>query len=1147
MAEAKRCLECGRPLAPGATPGDYCPRCLLVLGLDPEVKRPGTTPPSDLLSGTATQDLDAYRSPSSGQIGPYRLLRKLGAGGMGEVYEAEQREPVRRKVALKLIKWGMDTRSVVARFEAERQALAMMDHPCIAKVFDAGATDQGRPYFAMELVKGVPITDYCDRHKLPTQQRLELFMQVCEGVQHAHQKGIIHRDIKPSNVLVTIQDDKPVPKIIDFGVAKATEQRLTEKTVFTELGQLVGTPEYMSPEQAEMTGLDIDTRTDVYSLGVLLYELLSGALPFEPRELRQAGYDEIRRRIREDEPAKPSTRVSSLGEAASTAASNRGTEAGALIKRLRGDLDWISMKALEKDRTRRYGSPADLAADVARHLHSEPVLAGPPSTAYKMKKFVRRHRFGVATASVIALALVLGVLGTTYGMVNARREARRAEASNLFALGREILDENPTGALAYATASLELADQPEVRQFALQALWSGPTAISHESPECALSLAFSSDGRSLAAGGWAGMHQLWRSDGSATITSRWKDMPALETGGLTTHGTDELVFVEFSEDSRYHVSSSDSSIRIWSLPEEREVRTLDLAPWWFAVRGQDLLTFTRAGEGGNLSIQRWPLDGGEPEEIGAWKRPASLDDGLGPLRVDVDRAGRWLAYGAESELFVLPLDGIDVASPRRVGHAENRIARVHFHPDGERIATFEPIGENHGVIRLWLRDGRSSGPLRSFMAPLPLFREEVAVRKRTIQFDRGGRWMAAATLLGATTLLWDLSAPPGTEPLVLGTDSSATTSLAVHPEGSWLAAAECPNVTIRPLAREYARVLGRAEDPFYSLSFDPQGQWITTASWDGTIRLWPLASGGPAGTRILFDEGVPVQGIAVSPDGERIVAELWDGRVMVIPVSGGATLELSGFTSVMAPPPAWDREGRRVAASAGQLSHDAVARVWDLETGDVKVLDAGDGRLVHAPHFLPDGMLLTGGAALRLWDLQSGESEVLLEDPVVPAVVGPHDRYVLAGLGDYSHEERVLHLYDLQERTIRQLASHGERVSWAAWHPSGRYIVSSSIDGVIRVGPVTGEEPHLLLRHDGFSKVAVSPDGNWIASAGFDGTLRLWPWPMEGRPFHALPHDQFLTRLKSLTNYRVVRDDASITGYSLDLGPFPGWEEPPTW
>jgi len=342
------------------------------------------------------------------RIGNFRLLQRLGEGGMGEVWEAEQEAPVRRRVAFKLIKWGMDTKEVLARFESERQALALMNHPYIARAYEAGSSDDGRPFFAMEYVKGVPLTEYCDTQRLSTQDRLTLFMQVCDGVQHAHQKGIIHRDIKPSNILVAFEDGRPIPKIIDFGVAKATSQRLTERTLFTELGQWIGTPEYMSPEQAELTGLDVDTRSDVYSLGVVLYELLAGAQHFDSKELRTAGFDEMRRRIREEEPPKPSTRVSSLGDASLTAAERRRTDIHGLARTLRGDLDWIVMKALEKDRSRRYGSPSELAADVRRYLRNEPVEASPPSTIYRIHKFVGRHRVGVAAGLLVFAALVAG-------------------------------------------------------------------------------------------------------------------------------------------------------------------------------------------------------------------------------------------------------------------------------------------------------------------------------------------------------------------------------------------------------------------------------------------------------------------------------------------------------------------------------------------------------------------------------------------------------------------------------------------------------------------------------------------------------------------------------------------------------------------
>jgi serine/threonine protein kinase/tetratricopeptide (TPR) repeat protein len=379
-------------------------------------------------------------------IGPYKLLEQIGEGGFGVVYLAQQTQPVRRKVALKVLKPGMDTHQVVARFEAERQALALMDHPNIAHVFDGGATTSGRPYFVMELVRGVPITEFCDQNHLPVRQRLELFVSVCQAVQHAHHKGIIHRDLKPSNVLVTRHDDKPTVKVIDFGIAKAVGQQLTDKTLFTHDSQLVGTPLYMSPEQAQLSGQDIDTRTDVYSLGVLLYELLTGTTPFDRGRLRTVGLDEFRRIIREEEPPRPSTRLSTLGQAAATVSANRGSDGRRLSQLFRGELDWIVMQALEKDRNRRYETASAFAADVERYLHDEPVQACPPSLIYRVRKLVRRNRGPVLAAALVLLALVGGMVGMTIGLLRAET-ALQAEAEQ-----RGVAEVNADRATAAAEA-----------------------------------------------------------------------------------------------------------------------------------------------------------------------------------------------------------------------------------------------------------------------------------------------------------------------------------------------------------------------------------------------------------------------------------------------------------------------------------------------------------------------------------------------------------------------------------------------------------------------------------------------------------------------------------------------------------------------
>ena len=395
----------------------------------------------------------------------YRLLQKIGEGGMGMVYLAEQEKPLQRKVAIKIIKHGMDTKEVIARFESERQALAIMDHPNIAKVFDAGFTENGRPYFAMEYIKGIPITEHCEKHKLNINERLKLVIQVCEGVQHAHQKAIIHRDLKPSNVLITIQNNQAIPKIIDFGVAKATAQRLTEQTMYTEIGQMIGTPEYMSPEQAEMSGQDIDTRSDVYSLGVILYKLLAGSLPFDAANLRQVGDYAMRNIIREKVPPKPSTRVSTLLKKSGNSFEGAVQIEPALVSQLKGDLDWITMKAIEKDRTRRYGSANDLADDIKRYLNNEAIEARPPSFIYLTKKFIRRNR-GAVAAMLLIVTLIFATL-ITLSIQNTRikeeRDRANIEAEKSHQVSEFLVNifqmSDPSEALGNTITARELLDQ----------------------------------------------------------------------------------------------------------------------------------------------------------------------------------------------------------------------------------------------------------------------------------------------------------------------------------------------------------------------------------------------------------------------------------------------------------------------------------------------------------------------------------------------------------------------------------------------------------------------------------------------------------------------------------------------------------------
>ena len=445
MADERLCRNCGTEIPPDGPDGDVCPRCVINLAI--EARETDASDPA-----TATAGIEA--APE--QIGPYRILEPLGEGGMGIVYLAEQREPVRRRVALKLIKPGMDSKQVLARFESERQALAIMNHPGVAKVFDAGVGTSGRPYFVMEYVQGVPITQHCDSRRYSLKDRLELFVQACEAIQHAHQKGIIHRDVKPSNVLVSMEDGRAVVKVIDFGVAKAIDQRLTERTLYTQHGTLIGTPEYMSPEQAGTSSFGVDTRTDIYSLGVLLYELLVGALPFDSDSLRNAAAMEMLRIIREEDPPNPATRVSSLGDDVDEIARRRLTDPRSLARKLKGELEWITMRTLEKDPSRRYSSASELASDIRRYLDEQPVLAGPPSATYRMGKFVRRHRLAVAAAGIVVLALAIGAAGLGVGMLRAleAEEHARAEAE------RANLEAETADEVATFLSELFLASDP---------------------------------------------------------------------------------------------------------------------------------------------------------------------------------------------------------------------------------------------------------------------------------------------------------------------------------------------------------------------------------------------------------------------------------------------------------------------------------------------------------------------------------------------------------------------------------------------------------------------------------------------------------------------------------------------------------------
>jgi serine/threonine protein kinase len=673
-------------------------------------------PPMDLIR---TGAYEPPREQPGVSVGPYKLLQEIGEGGMGTVFLAEQTEPVRRKVALKIIKPGMDSKQVIARFEAERQALSMMDHPNIARVLDAGTTPAGRPFFVMELVHGVPLTAFCDANKLNPRQRLELFVPVCRAIQHAHQKGIIHRDLKPGNILVTMYDDKPVPKIIDFGVAKAVEQRLTERTLFTHFGVLIGTFEYMSPEQAEMNAFGVDTRSDVYSLGVLLYELLTGTTPLERQRLREAALGEVVRIIKEEEPPRPSARLSTSGELVKVAAARR-TEAAKLSALVRGELDWIVMKCLEKDRTRRYDTASALARDVERYLHDESVEACPPTVGYRLGKFLRKHRKPMTAVAIVMLALVGGVVGTALGWLEARKQrdaareagavadARRHEVERTAAGLQVDLDlaeyrqDSRYGLLRLARTLKGLPpDLGDLREFLVAAILVGGQKyapllppLTHDGAEVTGIPYLSSDCQTFLTFGKDYTACLWE-----TRTARL--IAVLRKGGERVAGS---AYNPYSPDGRTVFTDDQSVTRFWDVPSGRFRAETDPRP--------NRSVFPAGPISGGRLLKRRFVAGRVGDD--AWEGPIELwDTATGRLVTRFDRpdlrakqfqlmgGGRWVT-AMEGQSVVLVYSAEDGHLLGRLTHPEGEIIdHVDANPSGRRVATFTRKPHGQQLLRVW--------------------------------------------------------------------------------------------------------------------------------------------------------------------------------------------------------------------------------------------------------------------------------------------------------------------------------------------------------------------------------------------------------------------------------------------------------------
>jgi WD40 repeat protein/serine/threonine protein kinase len=988
-------------------------------------------------------------------IGPYKLIEPIGEGGMGTVWMAQQTAPVKRLVAVKLIKAGMDSKAVIARFEAERQALALMDHPNIARVLDGGTTKgepggvgPGRPYFVMDLVKGVPITKYCDEHHLTPRQRLELFVPVCQAIQHAHQKGIIHRDLKPSNVLVAPYDAKPVVKVIDFGVAKAAGQQLTDKTLVTGIGALVGTLEYMSPEQAELNNLDIDTRSDIYSLGVLLYELLTGSPPFTRKESEKAGMLEMLRVIREQEPTKPSAKLSTA-EGLPTLAANRGTEPAKLTRLVRGELDWIVMKALEKDRNRRYETANSFAMDVQRHLNDEPVHACPPSAWYQFRKFARRHRAAIGSlallgVTVLAVAAVagLGVVYSSYqraesayqvaqSAFQSEASARQAEADA--SEQRELFHYYHRIALAHlawrdnqvAQAEFTLEQCPDrFRHWEwcfVKRLCHAELVRLEDHAASVSSVAFSSDGQRLASG-------------SADRTVIIRDAATGQARLVLRGHTGPVWGVAFSPDGERLASVGASGgpgqpheVKIWEVATGKEVLSFSGRSGWiqcvvFSPDGQHLATAANAGTEGVVKV--W--DAASGKEVFSSSAHAH-----GAYSVTFSPDGEYLATAGDQTI--------------RIWHASTyqESRSFHGHDSGVRGLAFSPDNRQvasagfDGMVAIWdPTTGRKVLSLRGHTQ-----------RVHAVAYSPDGTRLASASA-DQTVKLWDVA--DGRELWSYRGHTSEVFSVAFSPDGRRLASSAGKTIKVwDATCNPEARALPGHRGSILGVAFTPDSSRLATVASDKTVRLWDLETGREVRS---FPLSLSVFGrVAFSPSGSHIASpaadhtiDVWDGA------TGQPLLRLGGhkggvFSTAFSP------DGKRLASTG----YDNMVKVWDVATGQELLTLRGHTSAVYCAAFSPDGMRLASGGidtTVRVWDLATGQE-------------------------------------------LLALPGHIERVSSVIFRPDGQQIASASHDGTVKVWDAFRGQELFTLGHDvrlNFLSVAFSPDGQRLASASADGIVKVW-------------------------------------------------------
>jgi WD40 repeat protein/serine/threonine protein kinase len=1089
MAQENHCPQCGAEMPPDAPEG-LCPKCLMkaVQQDNTEVTLDG----SHQIEGPGTK------------IGHYELMELIGEGGMGLVYLAEQKEPVKRRVALKIIKPGMDSRQVIARFEAERQVLALLDHPNIAHVFDAGTTEAGRPYFVMEYVKGMSITRYCDKNKLNIEQRLKLFRQVCEAVQHAHQKGIIHRDIKPSNILVSVQNDEAVPKIIDFGIAKAITQPIIETTFYTRQGELLGTPEYMSPEQVDIAAQDIDTRSDVYALGVLLYVLLTGMLPFDRKSLEKASFEELQRTIREQEPPHPSTRLTSLGQEAKRIAESRDTQVVTLARRLQRELEWIPMKAMRKDRTRRYQSVSELADDVRNYLNGLPLIAGPETAVYRARKFVRKHAGSVTMVALIVVAVVIGlvvsiVMGCRAEQARQQEMSARMEAEQAQKAAQEQRKVAEDNAAEYRNLSyihgIALADMkyrernlhsarkllescPEGLRgwewYRLNFILDKALIISGESFDTAWVLAMSPDGDRIASGYGTSMIKIW--DGAT----------GAEIMNLRGHNS-PIYTVAFSPDGKRIVSGGeDRTVKIWDAASGEELMTLEGHESWIKcvgftpdggriVSGSDEFTGSTMTSGNlqTATVKVWDASSGE--ELMTIQGVGERID-----KVAVSPDGKRILTGhARSKAF--EWDASTGKKLRTFSMPGHKILPVNYSPDGKRIA----LGCENGTMKILdaetgegiLAGGRHNDGITS------------------ITFSPDSKLIASVSR-DNTIKLWD--AAGGEELATLASYVWNFVDIAFSPDGKPIVCASIPgmNKIWDPKTDRESTILEGHEQLVRDLVFSPDGKRLVSAGKDKTIKLWDVSQANEIRT-FRGHEGT-IMSVAISPDGKRIVSGSIDKTLRIWDVeTGKEVMILSGHKDKVISV-AFSPDGKWIVSG----SHDSTVKIWDASTGRESMTFSGHKGRVCSVAFSPDGRQVVSGAwdgEVKVWDASTGVELTTLSghDDFASSVLFTSDgRRVISG--SYDHTIRIWNAATGGE--LMTLFGHNGTIEAIATSPNGKRIVSASSDRTAKVWDAeTGAELMTIPADKGVSGIAFSPDGKTIAGAcgPQEGDISLWePGPI---------------------------------------------------